>query len=51
MFVFCVWCLCAFVCNQLARQKGRDTFGWTILGFLLGVFAVVALLVLPPLNK
>ena len=51
MFVLCVWLLCAFVCNQIAKQKNRDTFGWTITGFLLGVFAVVAILALPPLEE
>lgn len=51
MFAVAVWCLCAFVCYQLAIQKNRDSITWTFIGFFLGVFAVIALLVLPPLEN
>ena len=47
MWYLLVWCVCAFICNQLAKSKNRDVTAWTILGFLFSVFAVIVLLVLP----
>ena len=35
--------LWAWVCNSMAAKRGRNTIGWTVAGFLVGLFAVVAL--------
>ena len=32
----------------IARQRGRDPVGWFMLGMLLGIFAPLLLMILPP---
>ncbi len=37
----------AIVCRLIASNRGRSTGGWTVAGFIGGIWVVLALLVLP----
>lgn len=41
----------AILCGIIADSKGRDVGGWAILGFLFGLFALIAAVGVPPLTK
>ncbi len=41
--------ICAFACSGIAKNKNRNAGGWAVGGFLFGIFALVLLLILPPL--
>lgn len=49
VFIF-IWLAFAFVTAIAAPSRGRSGGNWFILGLLFGVFALVALLVGPPLK-
>ncbi|BAY16337.1 hypothetical protein NIES21_21630 [Anabaenopsis circularis NIES-21] len=38
-----------FVCKQIAEKKGRNPKLWLIVGFFLGIFAVLIVALLPPI--
>ncbi len=44
--VIIVWLLFGAVCAGIAKNKGRSGCGWFILGFLLGPFALILVLVI-----
>ena len=41
----------AYVCYQVAKEKGRDAVMWAILGLLFGIFALILLVLIPKSNK
>ncbi len=47
MVVLVVWVLCAFICAAVASGKGRSAGGWFFLGLIFGVFAAIAIAILP----
>ncbi len=42
-----IWLLMIIECYKLAKDKNRDEIWWIIGGIFFGVFAVIALLILP----
>lgn len=46
-FVILVWLASAVLCGYVADQKGRNAAGWAAAGFLFGIFAVIAIAVVP----
>lgn len=46
-----VWIGCAILCWIVANSKARLAGLWFILGLFLGVFALIAILVLPSLAR
>ncbi len=38
------------VCYHYSKQRGRNPYAWLAIGILFGVFGLIALFVLPPLN-
>jgi hypothetical protein len=40
--------LCGIAAVPIARARGRRTFGWALLGFLLGPFGVLLAYMMPP---
>ncbi|MGD9697497.1 hypothetical protein [Acinetobacter sp.] len=49
--MFIVWLFCAVGAGTLANQKNRNGFAWLLLGFMFGIFAVIAILLLPELPR
>ena len=50
LFLF-IWIGCAVACNRIAKSKGFNSGTWTVLGLVFGLFAIIAVLVLPAKNK
>jgi len=42
-----LWGACSIICAALASRSGRDTTAWFFLGLIFGLFAVLAILLLP----
>lgn len=51
MEIILVWFVCAVICYFLASEKNRNTTAWVVMGFLFGVFAVIALMLLPKISS
>jgi len=47
MFVLFIWAVCAVACYKIAEHKGRSARTWGVLGAFCGVFALVAIALLP----
>lgn len=45
---FVVWVLCGVIAAVIASNRGRSGCGWAILGFFLGPFGIILVLVLAP---
>lgn len=45
-----IWLLVGFMTAKLAQQKGRDPYMWFAIGVLLGIFALLILILLPPVK-
>jgi len=45
-----LWTICAVVCALIANAKRRSPWAWLALGFLFGLFAVVAVAVMPSIE-
>ena len=45
-----LWVLLAWVASEIAFSKGRSSNIWGLLGFLYGIFAVIAVALMPPLR-
>ena len=41
----------SMICSYLAGRKGRNRLLWSVAGFFLGVFAVIAVAVVRPLPQ
>ena len=48
-FEIVLWILSGIVAAIVAAQKNRNAFGWLILGFFFGLFALIAVACLPKL--
>jgi len=46
-----LWILCFMGCYFLAKEKNRNTFGWTLGGLFFGIFALILIALLPALPK
>jgi ATP/ADP translocase len=51
MIFMVMWFIFAIVCAKVAQTKNRNAVTWFILGALLGIFALVALILLPELER
>lgn len=47
-FLVGVWVCCGICCAIIAEKKYRDQKLWFFLGILFGIFALIAIAVLPP---
>jgi Na+/melibiose symporter-like transporter len=50
MDFFLIWLAFAVLTAMAASGKGRNTFGWFILGCVFGIFALIAVLVMSSLK-
>lgn len=50
IIVIVSWVLFGGVTSFFASQRGRDPFGWFLIGLLLGVLGLLVLFLLPPLK-
>lgn len=50
LVIVAIWVCCGFACASIAEGKKRNTQTWFFLGILLGIFAVVAISILPALG-
>jgi len=41
----------AILCRYIAGQKNRDQTNWTVLGFFLGILALIAIAGLPAIEE
>ncbi|MBS0653851.1 MAG: DUF4339 domain-containing protein [Verrucomicrobia bacterium] len=39
------------ICYRYSKQRGRNPYTWFAIGLLFGVFGLIALFVMPPLNR
>jgi len=46
-----VWLLFGFACSWVAKSKNRDVGGWLLLGVLFGIFALIIVVCLEPLDE
>ncbi len=47
MELFLFWFICAVVTGVIASSRGRNGFGWFLLGIPLGIFALILVALLP----
>lgn len=45
--LFLSWILLGALCSRIARQRNRHSGGWFVIGFILGVFGIILLFILP----
>ena len=45
--LFLSWILLGALCSRIARQRNRHPGGWFVIGFILGVFGIILLFILP----
>ena len=48
--IFVYMYVCAMACSRVATRKHRGADEWFVCGEILGLIAVIALLLLPPLK-
>lgn len=41
----------AFACASVAKGKNRDTTGWALGGFILGIIGLIIIAVLPEIKE
>lgn len=51
MEILILWLAFAGICAFLAPSRNRDPLTWGMIGALFGVFALVALLAMPPAEE
>jgi len=49
--VLLIWLGLAAICTNSARKRGRSPALWGVLGLLIGLFALIALYLLPPVKS
>lgn len=47
--VLLTWCLLGAVVSFIAKEKNRNAGLWAVIGLLFGIFALLVIVVLPPL--
>lgn len=50
MEFFVLWIICGVVTGVIGSAKGRDGFGWFLLGCVLGIFGVILVACMPSLK-
>ena len=50
VLMICLGLLSMVLCGVVANKRRRNLFGWLVLGFFFGIFALIVLLVLDPLG-
>lgn len=45
------WFICAIFTAVIASSRGRNGFGWFVLGALFGIFALIAAAAMPVIQK
>lgn len=50
IIILLVWVLCAIVCYQQATKKGLSGGLWAVLGLIFGIFAIIAVFLVPAKN-
>ena len=48
--IFVYMCVSSVACSRIAGRKGRGADEWFVCGEILGLIAVIAVLLLPPLK-
>ena len=48
---FIIWFLVGSICGYYALNRGRDPYIWFAIGIFFGIFGVIALFLLPPLES
>lgn len=51
MIALIVWVICAVITAGIADTKGYNGFIWGIIGFLIGVFGIIIILLIPDKRK
>lgn len=51
IFLVLIWLGLAAICTNSARKRGRSAAFWGVLGLLFGLFALIALFLLPPVKS
>ena len=51
MELLLIWVMFAVVTAVAANARGRSALGWGLLGFLFGPFALIAVLVMPKIER
>jgi hypothetical protein len=46
-----IWVAVGAITANLAKQRGRDPYTWFFIGMLLGIFAILALFIMPIVKK
>lgn len=47
MIILIIWIVMAYVCYDVAKEKGLDSGIWGILGLIFGIFALIILVMIP----
>ena len=50
MWLLICWIVFGIACCYIAKNKGRNPKTWAILGFFGGIFALIAILILPSIQ-
>ena len=49
LVIVLIWIiLCPIFCGIVANKKGRNVGGWVVIGFVLGIFGLIWILLLSP---
>lgn len=51
MLTLAIWLICAIGAGLIANAKGRRVWLWILLGFLIGIFAVIIIACLPKVQE
>lgn len=51
IFSIVIWLILGFYTSYVAQQKGRDPVGWFVGGLVLGIFGLLLVFLLPPVNS
>lgn len=44
--IIIVGIICAIICSLMAENRNRNTAVWALLGFLFGIFAILAIAIM-----
>lgn len=51
ILTFILWISMGAACSYFANQRGRDPYAWFAIGIFLGIFGLLLLILLPPLEQ
>ena len=49
-YLFIFWLMCAVTTAVIASSKGRSGFGWFLIGFIGGIFGLIAVCAMPAIK-